>query len=218
MLGQDDFYPQVARLLSSYQCRPSGLPENLLEHKIWSINKLKTYLLTRGYNNNFLEEQFLRAANISRTNALQTNLKLLTMLYHLLSHITQHFHAFLISYANILTSYTPLTVAKTSAALGVSLVLTVMQMRCIVWEPSDWFRWGTMVRKSEVIGNGRKSSEKFGSRKSSEHKGRTFELLLYTSRTWIYMCKRRSQPRHVGLSPAQCAWAKQNACVEENMG
>ena len=75
MLGQDDFYPQVARLLSSYQCRPSGLPENLLEHKIWSINKLKTYLLARGYNNNFLEEQFLRAANISRTNALQTKPK-----------------------------------------------------------------------------------------------------------------------------------------------
>ena len=35
------------------------------------------------------------------------------MLYHLLSLITQHFHAFLISYANILTSYTLLTVAKT---------------------------------------------------------------------------------------------------------
>ena len=30
------------------------------------------------------------------------------------SHISQHFHAFLISYANILTSYTPLTVAKRS--------------------------------------------------------------------------------------------------------
>ena len=57
------------------------------------------------------------------------------------------------------------------AALGVSLVPTVMQMRCIVWEPSDWFRWGTMVRKSEVIGNGRKSSEKFGSRKSTEMVG-----------------------------------------------
>ena len=58
----------------------------------------------------------------------------------------------------------------TLAALGVSLVPTVMQMRCIVWEPSDWFRWGTMVRKSEVYGNGRKSSEKFGRRKSSEQK------------------------------------------------
>ena len=34
-----------------------------------------------------------------------------------------------------------------------------------------------MVRKSEVIGNGRKASEKFGSRKSSEHKERTLELL-----------------------------------------
>ena len=32
----------------------------------------------------------------------------------LYSHITLHFHAFLKSYANILTSYTPLTVAKTS--------------------------------------------------------------------------------------------------------
>ena len=39
------------------------------------INKLKTYLLARGYNNNFLEEQFLRAANLSRTNALQTKPK-----------------------------------------------------------------------------------------------------------------------------------------------
>ena len=28
------------------------------------INELKTYLLARGYNNNFLEKQFLRAANI----------------------------------------------------------------------------------------------------------------------------------------------------------
>ena len=95
-----------------------------------------------------------------------------------------------------------------------------MHMSCIVWEPSDWFRLGkmvrksevssvleqwfgnrksvpfgnngleigsqfrfeTMVRKSEVIGNGRKASEKFGSRKSSEHKERTFELLLYDSK------------------------------------
>ena len=40
------------------------------------------------------------------------NLKILTMLYHLLSHITQHFHSFLISYSKIVTSYTPLTVAK----------------------------------------------------------------------------------------------------------
>ena len=39
------------------------------------INELKTYLLARGYNYNFLEEQFLRAANISRTNALQTKPK-----------------------------------------------------------------------------------------------------------------------------------------------
>ena len=39
------------------------------------INELNTYLLARGYNNIFLEEQFLRAANISRTNALQTKPK-----------------------------------------------------------------------------------------------------------------------------------------------
>ena len=65
----------------------------------------------------------------------------------------------------------PLSLKLVEAALGVSLVPTVMQMRCIVWEPSDWFRWGTMVRKSEVIGNGRKSSEKFGSRKSTEMVG-----------------------------------------------
>ena len=32
------------------------------------INELKTYLLARGYNNTFLEEQFLHVANISRTN------------------------------------------------------------------------------------------------------------------------------------------------------
>ena len=101
---------------------------------------------------------------------------------------------------------------------SISSVPTVMQMSCNVWEPSDWFRWGTIVRKSEVNGNGHKSSEKFGSRNSSEYKGRTFELLLYISQTWTYMCKRRSQLRYVGLSPAQCAWAKQNACVEENMG
>ena len=37
------------------------------------INELKTYLLARGYNNNnFLRKQFLRAANTSLTNALQT--------------------------------------------------------------------------------------------------------------------------------------------------
>ena len=36
------------------------------------------------------------------------------MLCPVLSHITQHFHAFRISCANILTSYTLLTVAKTS--------------------------------------------------------------------------------------------------------
>ena len=39
------------------------------------INELKTYFLARGYNYNFLEEQFLRTANISRANALQTKFK-----------------------------------------------------------------------------------------------------------------------------------------------
>ena len=39
------------------------------------INELNTYLLARGYNNSFQEEQFLRAANIFRTNALQTKPK-----------------------------------------------------------------------------------------------------------------------------------------------
>ena len=52
-------------------------------------------------------------------------LKILTMLYHLLSHITQHFHAFLISYANILTSYTPLAVAKTSLSNRLLLLTDV---------------------------------------------------------------------------------------------
>ena len=47
------------------------------------------------------------------------------MLYHLLSHITQHFHASLISYANILTSYTPLTVAKTSLSNRLLLLTDV---------------------------------------------------------------------------------------------
>ena len=39
------------------------------------INELKTYLFARGYNYNFLEDQFLGAANISRTSALQTKPK-----------------------------------------------------------------------------------------------------------------------------------------------
>ena len=93
----------------------------LIKHR---INELKIYLLTRGYNNNFLEGQFLCAASISRTNAL-LSLKILTMLYHLLSHITKQFHAFLISYTNILTSYTPLTVAKTSLSNRLLLLTDV---------------------------------------------------------------------------------------------
>ena len=39
------------------------------------INELKTNLLARDYNNTFLEEQFLGAANISSTNALETKPK-----------------------------------------------------------------------------------------------------------------------------------------------
>ena len=35
-------------------------------------NELKIYLLARGYNNDFVEERFLRAVNISGTNTLQT--------------------------------------------------------------------------------------------------------------------------------------------------
>ena len=73
----------------------------------------------------------------------------------------------------------------------------------------QWFR------KAEVIGNGRKSSEKFGSRKSSEHKERTFELLLYDSKSeliyvyegWGWHMWERKGP------PAQGAGANQNACV-----
>ena len=38
-------------------------------------NELKTYLLARDYNNNSIEEQFLRAANISHSHSLQTKPK-----------------------------------------------------------------------------------------------------------------------------------------------
>ena len=47
------------------------------------INELKTYLLAGGYNNNFLEKQFLRAATISRTDALQTKPKASNDVNHL---------------------------------------------------------------------------------------------------------------------------------------
>ena len=90
------------------------------------INELKTYLLDRGYNNNFLEKQFLRAANISRTNALQTKPKASNdVVPFVVTYITQHFHAFLISYANILTSYAPLTGAKTSLSNRLLLLTDV---------------------------------------------------------------------------------------------
>ena len=104
---------------------------------------------------------------------------------------------------------------RRKAALGVSLVPTVMQMRCIVWEPSDWFRWGTMVRKSEVIGNGRKSSEKFGSRSRRSikegHLSCYYTLvkreLIYGYEGWGWHMWERKGP------PAQGAGANQNACA-----
>ena len=37
------------------------------------LNELRTYLLARGYGNTFLDSQFKRATNISRTDALHTN-------------------------------------------------------------------------------------------------------------------------------------------------
>ena len=37
------------------------------------LNELRTYLLARGYGNTFLDSQFKRATNISRTEALHTN-------------------------------------------------------------------------------------------------------------------------------------------------
>ena len=37
------------------------------------LNELKTYLLSRGYGNTFLDSQFKRATNISRAEALRTN-------------------------------------------------------------------------------------------------------------------------------------------------
>ena len=37
------------------------------------LNELRTYLLARGYGNTFLDSQFKRATNISRTEALRTN-------------------------------------------------------------------------------------------------------------------------------------------------
>ena len=62
-------------------------------------------------------------------------------------------------------------------------------------------------KSSGVVGRSREGS--------SEHKGRTFELLLYNSQTWTYMCKRVRQVRHVGEKrvPTQCAGANQNACA-----
>ena len=57
----------------------------------------------------FMEEQFLRDSNTSRANGLQTKPKDSNdVVPFLATYITQHFHAFLISYANILTCYSTL--------------------------------------------------------------------------------------------------------------
>ena len=64
--------------------------------------------LNRSLNNFYALSIFLVLTDY------RLNLKILMMLYRLFSHITQHFHAFVKSYSNILTSYSPLAVAKTS--------------------------------------------------------------------------------------------------------
>ena len=62
-------------------------------------------------------------------------------------------------------------------------VPTVMQMRLLSLEPSDWLWIIRDHRKSEV-GSRRRSSEVIVEvRQLSEHKERTFELLLYDSET-----------------------------------
>ena len=78
------------------------------------INELKAYLLARGYHNTFLDSQFLRAANIPRTDALQTNRNdSINRIPFVQLHITQHFLTSVIYHANILTYYFPPTVAGT---------------------------------------------------------------------------------------------------------
>ena len=72
------------------------------------LNELRTYLLARGYCNTFLDSQFKRATNISRTEALRTN-RHDSIDRFLLLHITHHFLTFLISYVNISIYYFPQT-------------------------------------------------------------------------------------------------------------
>ena len=67
---------------------------------------------------------------------------------------------------------------------------------------------------SEMIGS-RRRSWAVGSRRRIKE---GHLICYYTIVKRELMCQRRSQLRHVGLSPTQCAWAKQNACVEENLG
>ena len=76
------------------------------------LNELRTYLLTRGYGNTFLDSQFKRATNIF----LALKLYVLTVTTPLtacllLLHITHHFLAFLISYVSISIYYFPLNAA-----------------------------------------------------------------------------------------------------------
>ena len=68
-------------------------------------------------------------------------------------------------------------------------------------------------KASGIIGGTRQASEIIGRDDIIKHKGRTFELLLYNSQTWTYMCKRVRQVRHVREKrvPTQCA--NQNACA-----
>ena len=87
----------------------------------------KTYLLARGYNNNFLEKQFLRAANISRTNALQIKPKASNDVVPFI--VTYNpalppISNILRKHVNIL-SYTLLTVAKTSLSNRLLLLTEV---------------------------------------------------------------------------------------------
>ena len=67
-------------------------------------------------------------------------------------------------------------------------------------------------QRSSEVGSRRRSSEVIVEvRQLLEHKERTFELLLYDSETWTYVCKRRSQvgrgrekvPMHSAQAPTR---------------
>ena len=73
------------------------------------LNELRTYLLARGYGNTFLDSQFKRAANISRTEALHTNRHdSIDRLFFVVTHNPLHFLTFLTSYVNIFIYSFPL--------------------------------------------------------------------------------------------------------------